>query len=189
MTGLSEIKSEQNVLKAFQSESRLREAFKSFAEIAEKEGRTLTAKLFHATAASEDIIAHMLLRSLHEIGHATVELFSAGMFDTKIVKETSKENLKVALEETRAVMEMYPQMIKDAEKDGMTWDLAKEFFGYADAVQKVHIKLFEKELENFDAKTEKDYYVCESCGNTLESKPSGTCQVCESSKSAFKAIH
>jgi rubrerythrin len=189
MAGLGEIKSEQNVLNAFQSESRLREAYKSFAEIAEKEGRARTAKLFHATAASQDIIAHMLLRSLHETGHATSELWAAGTFDTRKVNESSRENLKVALEETRAVMEMYPQMIKDTEKDGMVWDLAKEFFGYADAVQKVHIKLFENELENIDTKTERDIYVCESCGNTVENMPSETCQVCGSSKSAFKMIH
>lgn len=189
MAKLGEIKTEQNVLNAYQSESRLREAYKSFAEIAEKEGKTRTAKLFHATAASQDVIAHMLLRSLHETGHATSELWAAGTFDTRKVKESSRENLKTALEETQALLAMYPQMIKDAEKDGVVWELAKEFFGYADAVQKVHIKLFENELEKLDAKTERDIYVCESCGNTVENMPSGTCQVCGSSKSAFKMIH
>lgn len=186
MAGLSENRTERNVLKTFQSESRLRETYKSFADIAMKEGRLGTAKLFRATAASEDVIAHMLLRSLHEIGHATTELWAAGTFDTRKVSDSSRQNLKTALEETQAVLGMLPQMIEDTAKDGAAWDLAREFFGYADAVQRIHVKLFEKELAEFDARTEKDFYVCESCGNTMDCTPCETCQVCGSSRSAFK---
>ncbi len=189
MTGLSTIKTEENILKAYQTESRMKEEFASFAEIAEKEGKAQLAKMFRASSASEDIVAHMFLRSLNELSHATSELWAAGLFDTRKLKDSSKENLKVALNEARAVMSMYSQMIEDAKKDGASWDLAREFFTYAESVEKAHADIFEKALENFEGKTNVDYFVCESCGNTVENSPSETCRICDSSKSACKVIH
>lgn len=189
VTKLSECRTEQNVLKAFQTESQLREEYASFAEIAEREGKMQLAKIFRASSASEDIIARMFLRSLHETAHGTSELWAAGLFDTKKVKDSSKENLATALNEARGVMSMYPQMIKDAEKEGAIWDLAREFFSYAESVEKAHATIFEKALESFDALSDVDYYVCESCGNTVEKSPSETCQICKSKKSAFKVVH
>lgn len=188
MAKMSECRTEKNVLKAFQTESQLREEYASFAEVAEREGNKQIAKMFRASSASEDIIARMFLRSLHETAHGTNELWAAGLFDTKKVKESSKENLAIALNEARGVMSMYPQMIKDAEKDGAIWDLAREFFTNAESVEKVHANIFEKALVNFDAISDVDYYVCESCGNTVEKSPSKTCQICKSKKSAFKVV-
>jgi len=189
MTRMSESRTEKNVLKAFETESQLREEYASFAEIAEREGNTQLAKMFRATSASEDIIAKMFLRSLHEISHGSSDLWATGLFDTKKVKDSSKENLATALNEARGVMSMYPEMIKEAEKEGPIWDLAREFFSYAKSVEKAHVSIFKKALKSFDAISDVDYFVCESCGNTVENSPGETCRVCDAKKTAFKVIH
>lgn len=180
------VKTEEDILKAFQGESRAKWIFRACAEKAEKEGNHQIAKLFRAAAEAEDIHANSLLRALHETSRATNELWMSGTYDPKMVKDSTAENLKEAITECSELSGMYPQMIRDAEKDG--WSYAKECFTYAGAVDQVHASLFKKTLHNLDKKGIVDYYVCESCGNTIENKPAGSCKVCGSSESTFKMV-
>lgn len=180
------VKTEEDILKAFHGESRAKWIFRAFAEKAEKEGNHQVAKLFRAAAEAEDIHANSFLRALHETSRATNELWVSGTYDPKMVKDTTAENLKEAITECSGLSGMYPQMIRDAEGDG--WTYARECFTYAGAVDQVHASLFKNILHNLDRKVSVDYYVCESCGNTIENKPAGACKVCGSSESAFKMV-
>jgi len=180
-------RTEENIFKTYQTESRDKWIYKAFAEKAEIEGKEHIAKLFRAASESEDIRAHTLLKALHETSKTSSDLWMAGGYDPHKVKDTTAENLKEAIEfETHEFSELYPQMIRDAEKDG--WSFAKECFTYASAVDEVHASLFKRALHNLDIKRNVDYYVCESCGNTIENKPVDSCKVCGSSESAFKMV-
>ncbi len=181
------VKTEENILNTFQIEERDRYLYRAFAEKAEAEGNHWVARLFRAVAESEDIHAHSLMRALKETSRPTNDLWAAGGYDFKMVKDSTKENLKEAIEfERHEHSDLYQRMIREAESDG--WDLARECFTYVDAVDKIHTSLFKKALQNIDKELKVDYYVCEACGNTIESKPTGSCKVCGSSESAFKIV-
>ncbi len=181
------VKTEENILNTFQAEERDKYIFRAYADKAETEGNHRIAKLFRAAALSEDIHAHSLMRALKETSRATNDLWAAGGYDPKIIKDTTRDNLKEAITfERHEFSDLYPQMIKEAENDG--WDLARECFTYVNAVDHVHTSLFRKALREFDKNVAVDYYVCEACGNTVEGKPSGHCKVCNSSESAFKLV-
>lgn len=181
-----DVKTEEDILKAVRGESRAKWIYRVFAEKAEMEGDLEAAKLFRAAAEAEEIHANSLRRALLETSMATNELWLSGMYDSGIIKESTAENLKEAISESNQLAEMYARMIRDAEKDG--WSFAKQCFTYAGAVDRLHASLFEKVLGDLDKKVHADFYVCESCGNTLDHKPSGPCKVCGSSESAFHPV-
>ena len=187
MKSISETKTEKNILDTYQTEARDREIYRAFAEKAESEGNHQVAHLFRAAIASEDIHAHSRLRALRETSMATCDLWKAGGYDPRMVKDSSAENLKEAIANVSSEFsKLYPPMIRDAENDG--WSFARQCFTYARAVDEVHGKLFKKAGNNPDKKGSVDYYVCESCGNTIEKKPVGSCKVCGSSESTFMKI-
>ncbi|HKZ16211.1 MAG TPA: rubrerythrin family protein [Geobacteraceae bacterium] len=187
MKSFSETKTETNILTTYQTEARDCEIYRACGEEAELEGNHQVANLFRAASASENIHAHSLLMALRETSRATCDLWKAGGYDPRMVKDSSAENLKEAIANvTSEFSELYPGMIRDAENDG--WSFAKQCFTYARAVNEVHCKLFKKALHNPDKKGSVDYYVCESCGNTIEKKPVGSCKVCGSSESAFMTV-
>jgi len=181
------VKTEEDLLKAYESESRARWTYNAFAEAAEKKGRENVARLFRAASEAENVHAGCILRSFKETSRATNELWKAGMYDPKIVHQSTAENLREAINESRGLADMYRDMVKDAENDG--WDLAGTCFRYAGDVDSIHENLFKKTLENLDKSGSGEYCICESCGNTLDHKPSGSCEVCGASESAFRAVH
>lgn len=181
------VRTEADLLNAYECESRAKWTYNAFAEAAEKEGKEDVARLFRAASAAEEVHAGCILRSFKETSRGTNELWKAGMYDPKIVHQSTADNLREAIKESHGLSDMYRDMVKDAEKDG--WDLAGTCFSYAGAVDHVHESLFKKTLDNLDKCGSCDYYICEACGNTLDHEPSGSCGVCGSSESAFRAIH
>ena len=180
------VKTEEDVLKAFESESRAKWTYRAFADKAEQQGNVNIAKLFRAVAEAEQIHAESLKNALQETSRATNELWAAGLYDPKIVRDSIKENLQEAVAESSALSQMYKQMITDAEQDG--WSFAKQCFTYAGTVDEAHAQLFKKFLDNPDVKASAAYYICNGCGNTRDAEPTGSCNVCGSSESAFKVF-
>lgn len=147
-------KTQDNLMAAFAGESQANRKYLAFAEVADKEGLAQVAKLFRAAAAAETVHAHAHLRNAGHIG-------------------TTVENLKAAFDgETYESTTMYPAMIKDAEAEGST--AVAKYFGYANAVEKVHAGLYAKALEDPKSLAATDYYVCKVCGYTHE----GVCDKC-----------
>ena len=157
-------KTHDNLMAAFAGESQANRKYLAFADVADKEGLPQVAKLFRAAAAAETIHAHAHLKNAGHIGNTV-------------------ENLKAAIEgETYEFTKMYPDMLKDAETEGQA-AIAK-YFGYANAVEEVHAKLYTAALANPAGMANVDYYVCKVCGYTHE----GTCDkcpVCQASATAF----
>jgi len=161
-------KTEKDLLEAFAGESQANRKYLAFAKKAEAEGYKQVAKLFRAAAEAETIHAHNHLKELGGI-------------------KSTKENLESAISgETHEFKNMYPQMIKDAQKEAVKG--AERSFTYANEVEKLHAALYIKALANLGKNIETDYYVCTVCGNTVEGEAPDECPVCKAKKQAFKKV-
>lgn len=123
------------------------------------------AKLFRAAAAAETVHAHAHLRVLGGI-------------------RSTSENLREAVEgETYEFKNMYPEMIEAAKAEGNK--AAERTFTFANDVEQIHAKLYQKAIEQMDALEAVDYYVCNVCGYTCEVEPPEKCPVCGALAKAF----
>ena len=164
-------KTSDNLKDAFAGESKANRRYLAFAKKAEKEGLTQVAKLFKATAFAETV---------HALNHINV------MGDVK----STLENLMTAVSgETFEFDEMYPNYIQIAKEEGnkkAVWS-----FNVANKVEKIHGGLFSKAIQALSDKKkiiDTDYYVCEVCGNTVETSAPEKCPICGAPKEKFKKI-
>jgi rubrerythrin len=162
-------KTEQSLMEAFAGESQANRKYLAFAAKADQEGYPQAARLFRAAAEAETIHAHNHLRVL------------------KGVKST-KENLQGAIDgETHEFKKMYPEMIEAAKADGQKD--AERSFNFANEVEKVHARLYQKVLDGLGKPQENyPYYICPVCGYTAEKEPPGTCPVCGAKGEMFKKM-
>ncbi len=161
-------KTDGNLKSAFAGESQANRRYLAFARKAEEEGFTQAAKLFRAAAEAETIHA---LNHLQVMGEA----------------KNTLDNLNAALGgETFEYTKMYPEFIvasKEESNKGASWS-----FDVANKVEQVHAKLYQKAIEAIKAKKEMpkvDYYVCGTCGNTVEGEAPEKCPICGAPRSKF----
>lgn len=161
-------KTMENLAAAFAGESQANRKYLAFAAKAEQEGYAQAARLFRAAAAAETVHAHNHLRELGGI-------------------KSTRENLAEAISgETHEFMRMYPQMIAEAEAEGVKGALRS--FSFANEVEKTHAALYEKVLGALGSNQSADYYVCQVCGHTVENEPPESCPVCKAAKKMFSKI-
>jgi rubrerythrin len=161
-------KTEKNLKDAFAGESQANRKYLAFAKKAEAEGYKQVAKLFRAAAEAETVHAHSHLKELGGI-------------------KSTRENLEEAISgESFEFQKMYPQMIEDANAEGIKGALRS--FNYANEVEKVHAALYQKALDNLGANPDADYYICNVCGYTAEGEAPDECPVCKAKKQAFKKV-
>src|SRR5665647_195180 len=162
-------KTDGNLKSAFAGESQANRRYLAFAQKAEEEGFTQAAKLFRAAAEAETKHALNHLRTTDEI-------------------KSTLDNLNAALGgETFEYTKMYPEYLATAKQEGnkqAAWS-----FDLANKVEQVHAKLYQKAIDAVKAKKEMlkvDYYVCGTCGNTIEGEPTfEICPICGSPKSKY----
>ena len=164
-------KTEENLKSAFAGESQANRKYLAFAQKADEEGFTQAAKLFRAAAQAETVHA---LNHLNTLGQ---------------VKSTL-ENLNTALGgETYEFTKMYPEFIgvsKQENSKQATWS-----FDVANKVEQIHAKLYQKAIDALKAKKDMEkveYYVCGTCGNTVEGSAPDVCPICGSPKSKFVKV-
>ena len=160
---------EQYLKEAFAGESQANRKYLAFAAAAEKEGYPQVARLFRAAAEAETVHAHNHLRVLKGI-------------------RSTKENLAEAVAgETHEFKSMYPGMIEAAIAEGDKD--AERSFHFANEVEKVHARLYQKLLDSLGtAKESYSYYVCPVCGYTAEGVPPDACPICGTKGKMFKEI-
>ena len=161
-------KTETYLEEAFAGESQANRKYLAFAAKADQEGYKQAARLFRAAAEAETIHAHNHLRTLKGI-------------------KSTKENLQEAISgETHEFTHMYPEMIQTAKAESNKE--AERTFSYANAVEKIHAKLYEDALKHMDTQKEATefYYVCPICGYTAEKEAPDTCPVCGTNGKLFK---
>ena len=158
----------KDLMEAFAGESQANRKYLAFAAKADQEGYPQVARLFRAAAEAETIHAHNHLRAL------------------KGVKST-KENLEEAITgEIHEFKEMYPGMIAAAKDAGNKE--AERIFSYANEVEKVHARLYQKYKDTMEDKKMVDFYICPVCGYTVEEEPPENCPVCGAKGKVFKKI-
>ena len=161
-------KSVADLKEAFAGESQANRKYLAFAEKADHEGYPQVARLFRAAAQAETVHALNHLRAL------------------KAVSSTA-ENLKEAIAgESAEFQQMYPRMIADSQAEGHKE--AERTFTFANEVEKVHARLYQKALETMEDKKMVDIYVCPICGYTVEGEPPDNCPVCKALKKLFTRI-
>ncbi|MEW5914195.1 MAG: rubrerythrin family protein [Thermodesulfobacteriota bacterium] len=154
---------------AFAGESQANRKYLAFAKKADEQGYPQVARLFRAAAEAETVHAHNHLRALKGIG------------DTA-------DNLKAAVAgETHEFTHMYPEMIAGAKAENQTEALRS--FEYANAVEKIHAKLYQKLLDNLGGNLgDYPYFVCPVCGYTAEGQAPDRCPVCNAKGDRFLKI-
>ncbi|MFX0058000.1 MAG: rubrerythrin family protein [Candidatus Hodarchaeota archaeon] len=164
-------KSEDNLKAAFAGESQANRKYLAFAKQAEKDGFPQVAHLFRAAAAAETVHAHNHLRTMGGI-------------------KSTAENLKEAIGgEFHEFTEMYPEFIENSKLENNS--NAERTFNYANEVEKIHHKLYEKALEAVESGKDldkKNIYICPVCGYTHEGEPPEKCPVCGAVKKVFEKI-
>lgn len=162
-------KTEEFLKEAFAGESQANRKYLAFAVQADKEGYPQVARLFRAAAEAETIHAHNHLKALKGIGNTS-------------------QNLQAAIAgETHEFEHMYPEMIETAKAEGNKE--AERTFTYANEVEKIHAKLYQKLLDGLASSNESyPYYVCPVCGYTAENSPPDVCPVCGVKGQIFKKI-
>ena len=158
----------KNLKSAFAGESQANRKYLAFAKKAEDEGYLQIAKLFKAAAEAETVHALNHLRILGEI-------------------TSTANNIKAAISgETHEFESMYPEFINVAKQEGnkqAVWS-----FKVANKVEKIHADLFKKIDASLNAGKKLDnvdYYVCKTCGNTVENSVPDKCPICGASKEQF----
>ncbi len=115
---------QKNMASAFAGESQANRKYLAFAKKADDEGYPQVARTFRAAAAAETIHAHNHFRNM------------GGVNDTA-------KNLEVAIEgENYEFTKMYPEFIKEAEKENA--GTALNSFKQANEVEKIHHELYKE---------------------------------------------
>src|SRR5512142_522222 len=128
------VKTDENLKAAFAGESQANRLYTAFAKKAEEEGLPQTAKLFRAAAEAETV---------HALNHLRV---------MAQVKSTA-DNLGTAISgETYEFKKMYPDFLAEAKKEGNK--AAAQSFDYANQVEQIHAKLYQKALDALKNKQE-----------------------------------
>jgi rubrerythrin len=164
----------QHLQAAYNGESNAHTRYLAFAKKADEEGYGEVASLFRAAARAEEI---------HFTNHAAVIRKMGAEPQAKIltpVVKSTRENLENSASTGEAYERdsMYPRFIARAHRDRN--DDAVRTFEFARAAEAQHFKLFDaaaKNLENMRGKS-RNYFVCEICGFTAESREAEMCPNC-----------
>lgn len=173
---------QQHLVNAFGGESMANMRYRHFANQAEKEGFSNTARLFRSVAHAEYIHAGDHYRELKHLeqGVAADSMGAFGPGDTL-------KNLGLAIAgETYEIEEMYPaymEVAKSQEEKG-----AYRSFEWSYKSERQHKLLFEKAKDAVaDGKDPElgPIQVCEVCGYTLEGDAPDQCPVCGAKRERF----
>ncbi len=165
-------KTEENIMAAFTGESKARNRYTYYADVARREGYHYVAKILEETAENEKY-------------HALEEL------KLLLGNRTTTENLKEAIEGERFESEeMYPQFAREAEVEGHRQ--AEILFSQISKIEKEHKARFQKLLAMIEAgmvfKREHPIkWKCSICGYTHEAlEPPNRCPYCKSLKEYYE---
>ena len=162
---------EKNLQEAFAGESQANRRYLFFAEKAEKEGHSQVARLFRAVAEAETVHARNHFNAMDGVGSTKDSLLAAIMGEH--------------YEFTR----MYPIFIDKAEEEEN--QRAQRTFEYANEVEQIHHYLYEEARQALEAGQQlknEFFFVCQVCGNTIDTKAPDKCPICGSPRSQFKQV-
>lgn len=160
---------QENLKNAFAGESQAHMKYLIFSDIADKEGKPNTARLFKAISYAERVHAENHLRALKGISA------TADNLDTAIAGETFE------------VEEMYPAYNNEAKLQGEKE--AERSTHYALEAEKIHAVMYNEAKKSVVEGKDIDLgkiYICPVCGYTAEKECPDYCPVCGAKKGIFK---
>lgn len=167
-------KTEQNLMKAFEGESKARNKYTYFASKAKKDGYEQIAAIFEETAGNEKEHAKMWYKELN-----------GGKVNGTI------ENLEEAIAgENYEWTDMYLEFAKVADEEGFS-EIARKFRAVGE-IEKHHEERFKKLLQNINdkvvfSKDEDTIWICRNCGHVVIGKYAPeVCPVCAHPQSYFE---
>jgi rubrerythrin len=173
-----------NLIAAYNGESNAHAKYLAYAEKADQEGYGKVASLFRAAASAEEI---------HLTNHAQVIKAMGGTpkADIKLPEiKSTRENVEDGIKgESYEKTTMYPEFIAQAEREDNKD--AVRTFSYAMDAEGEHAKLYKSALADLEQwKTKADFYVCPTCGYTVEGKPGfASCPVCATPGKLYQAVN
>jgi len=173
----------KNLQAAYNGESNAHVRYLAFAKKADEEGYGKVASLFRAAARAEGI---------HRDHHAAVikkmGATPTNKIETPVVKSTS-ENLQAAIKgESYERDTMYPEFIRQAEKDNNKD--AIRTLEFARNAEVGHAKYYTEALNNLTAWKggSKAFFVCPECGLTVAAIDFEKCPECGTPKNQFQKV-
>lgn len=172
-----------NLQAAFNGESNARAKYTAFAIKADQEGYGQVASLFRAAAAAEEIHAANHGKQITRMGGTPKAEIGA------VEAKSTAENLKAAIAgETYERDVMYPDFLKLARAEDNKGAIMT--FEAALAAEAEHARMYQTALDNMASwkSGKRQFYVCQTCGFTMESLPAERCPVCHAKKERFKVV-
>lgn len=173
----------RNLQSAYLGEAEATSFYRRCAQRAAREGYPEMARLFRAAAASEDIHRGNHLRALRQIG-APVPAVKPS---TEVPKST-KENLAAsAADERQECRVMYPDFYRAAQRENAPG--AMQTFRYARQAERAHAQLFQRAYHRSGRRPPpSEYFVCQTCGMTVDGAVPAVCPTCRGSGLNYKRI-
>lgn len=176
---------------AFQRETDAHRRYVAFAEVAGKEGYKGIAYMFAAFAVSEGIHGRNFKGMIVRLGG------QADPAPTSIRRGTTKENLIAAVDdEIDSIDAMYPRTLERMKPEGnaeamklvgFAWSSERQHRDLIQKIRRYSPMLFEQVAKTIDEKSGV-YFVCQTCGSTLNAVPSPKCPVCSSAPDQYRQV-
>jgi rubrerythrin len=176
---------------AFQRETDAHRRYVEFAAMAQREGYKGIAYMFMAFAASEGVHARNFGGLVARLGG------DANAAPTAIKRGTTKQNLIAAVDdEIDSIDSLYPRTLERIKAEGhgeasrlvkFAWESERQHRDVIQRIQRYSPLLFEKVSKAIDDKTGL-YFVCQTCGSTLNQVPSPNCPICASAPDQYHQV-
>lgn len=173
----------ENLQTAYNGESNAAARYQAFAKNADAEGYGKVASLFRAASKAEGIHARNHARVIRKMG-------GVPKADVKAPEaKSTKENLAAAIQgETYEDKVMYSAFLAQARREKNA--AAVRTFNFAKQTEANHAQLYTEALKNLEAwkGANQNFYVCDTCGNTVMKVDFKKCPICKSPKEEYVAV-
>jgi rubrerythrin len=176
---------------AFQRETDAQRRYVDFAGVASQEGYKGIAYMFMAFAASEGVHARNFKGLVTRLGG------QVNAAPTTIKRGTTKQNLIAAVDdEIDSIDDLYPRTLERIRPDGnaeairlvkFAWESERQHRDLIQKIRRYSPLLFEQVAKAIDEKTGL-YFVCQTCGSTLNKVPNPSCPVCASPAEQYHQV-
>jgi rubrerythrin len=176
---------------AFQRETDAHRRYVDFAGVANREGYRGIAYMFAAFAVSEGVHARNFKGLITLLGG------QANAAPTTIKRGTTKQNLIAAVDdEIDSIDDLYPRTLERIRPEGngeamrlvrFAWESERQHRDLIQKIRRYSPVLFERVAKAIDEKSGL-YFVCQTCGSTLNKVPSPKCPVCASAPEQYHQI-
>jgi rubrerythrin len=176
---------------AFQRETDAHRRYVEFAAIAKKEGYDGIAYMFSAFAVSEGVHARNVRGLVTRLGG------EADAAPTPIKPGTTKQNLIAAVDdEIDTIDNLYPRTLERVGPEGQgeaaalvkfAWESERQHRDMIQKIRRYSPLMFEQVAKAIDEKSGL-YFVCQTCGSTLNKVPNASCPVCAGAPEQYQKV-